>query len=640
MTEKPHRIPPGLMKNQDRFEKWKDKKEIIEQRTGNSKTYLNQDGSKTAVVFMEPVHIKDLSGSCIEIDNRLVPDTKAGSKSLYRNKRGIYQVAFSGEGQQNGKIMLSKDNISLEITVKGTEGEDMVVRDSQVLYPGTGGDIDFLYTAHNTAVKEDIILYNYSDNNTFTYEVDVKGAGDLALEQGVIRITAKNTKEEVFVLAAPYMEDKEGVRSHSLALNLEKEKGKYIITLTADRDWLKAPERVYPVIIDPTIYLKGRGQVWDTYVQEISGSVDQQYADMIYVGFDDGIASKNEELFGTHKDRTRGFIEFDLPSDINSQTNIASATLYLYKYTNWSSQTRYVEVSRVTENISTPYKWTHQPASSSPKIATAINERKGWYTWDIKQIVETWLAGSNNYGLALKMTDEDAQADCFESTQTSRGSYRRPYVEITYDAPAPPPGSEDLELVLERNNIMKNGTAYGRNTFSWSGSSDNRVSIDYRLMPDNISGSITRTDVTSFEWETRHYSPDQDKIYWIEAEITVEEWIQPPPIVDEEGNEIEQPGYYEEAEHKSMSTAKFLVYQVQPGDTIRRIAKHYLEDGSRSTEIKEINKLTTEKLTVGQRLFILTEKAEPYNYKQPETITSGIELKDMVSGTNPLERMT
>lgn len=231
VTEKPHRIPPGLMKNQDRFEKWKDKKEIIEQRTGSSKTYLNSDGSKTAVIFMEPVHIKDPSGSYVEIDNRLVPDNAAAAgRPLYRNKRGLYQAAFSVEGQQNGKIVLSKDNISLEITVKDTEGKDMTVQGSQVMYPGTGGDTCFLYTVHNTALKEDIILYSYPDNNTFTYEVDVKGPGDMVLEEGIIRVTAKDTKEEIFVLAAPYMEDREGNRSRSLALSLEKEKGKYIIT--------------------------------------------------------------------------------------------------------------------------------------------------------------------------------------------------------------------------------------------------------------------------------------------------------------------------------------------------------------------------------------------------------------------------
>ena len=57
-TKKPSKIPYGILKNEDKLEKWKNKKELIEERTGNSKTYLNDDRTKTTLMFFEPIHVK------------------------------------------------------------------------------------------------------------------------------------------------------------------------------------------------------------------------------------------------------------------------------------------------------------------------------------------------------------------------------------------------------------------------------------------------------------------------------------------------------------------------------------------------------------------------------------------------------
>ncbi|MDF2611607.1 MAG: hypothetical protein K0R92_3081, partial [Lachnospiraceae bacterium] len=57
-TKKSVTLPYGILKKEDALLKWAGKKEEIASRTENSKTYLNEDGSKTTLMFFEPIHVK------------------------------------------------------------------------------------------------------------------------------------------------------------------------------------------------------------------------------------------------------------------------------------------------------------------------------------------------------------------------------------------------------------------------------------------------------------------------------------------------------------------------------------------------------------------------------------------------------
>ena len=114
-TNSLHKLPPGLVKKEGALEKWKGKKEVVEERTENSKTYLNADGTFTSAIFMNPIHIKDHKGKLIDIDNTLVP-LKEGSKYAHRNKLGTFDAFFSGKAAENGSIKVEKNNITIEVT--------------------------------------------------------------------------------------------------------------------------------------------------------------------------------------------------------------------------------------------------------------------------------------------------------------------------------------------------------------------------------------------------------------------------------------------------------------------------------------------------------------------------------------------
>ena len=79
----------------------------------------------------------------------------------------------------------------------------------------------------------------------------------------MVQSTSKMRKEKVFTLPKPYMNDSnvdqqsgEAVTSDAVRYNIEKKDEKtYTLTVTADPQWLQAPERKYPVYVDPSIEL-------------------------------------------------------------------------------------------------------------------------------------------------------------------------------------------------------------------------------------------------------------------------------------------------------------------------------------------------------------------------------------------------
>ncbi|MDF2531065.1 MAG: hypothetical protein K0Q65_646 [Clostridia bacterium] len=645
-TKSPHKLPPGLVKKEGALEKWQSKKEVVEARTENSKTYLNEDGTLTSAIFMNSIHIKDHKGELIDIDNTLVP-LKEGNKYAHKNKMGDFDVFFSGKAAEKGSIKVEKNNITIEMTSMDATTKDLIVENNSIVYKGSKRGVEHLYTVGYNGIKEDIILYQNIDEPIFSYELDVKGAAEVVQQENLIYVIDKKSNEPVFILSAPFMEDNDGSQSFNVGLKLDSDKGKHTVTVTADEQWLKDPERVYPVKIDPSIgvaneepsedteEVKGRSEVNDNFTQQKSGDFSHSHEFMIYVGYDDGYASGNREEFKTWKEKTRGYIKFDIPDAVKQNEGIISAYMNLYQYTGWGNDERPVDIWELPSGTSVDsLTWDNQPTPGAPVMTVTMSPSAKWHKWNALQLVEKWINGPNN-GIGMKMQNELNQADCFYSSNHNVDS-ELPYLEVTYRTKPPVPiEAGDLELVLERSDIMENGTAYAKGTLSGGSpdSGENRATITYTLMPNGPSGTIEEENFDTLDWETERFDLELDKTYWIEANIKLEHLIVP----ESTDPEIPPPlPYYEEVLNEDKTTSKFVVGEVQPGDTLKRLSKHYLYAGAKYAEISQLNKLTEEILIVGQKLFVLTDKSTALSYKQPKEITPEIELKDMTSGSSPV----
>lgn len=98
-------------------------------------------------------------------------------------------------------------------------------------------------------IKEEIILKKPIDQNWFEFSLSLKGLS-AKKENGLWHFYNQEGKK-LFFIPKPFMVDANGIKSEEVEIRIEKDK----IMITADQEWLLAPERKYPISIDPSLQL-------------------------------------------------------------------------------------------------------------------------------------------------------------------------------------------------------------------------------------------------------------------------------------------------------------------------------------------------------------------------------------------------
>jgi hypothetical protein len=79
------------------------------------------------------------------------------------------------------------------------------------------------------------------------------------------------------------------------------------------------------------------------------------------------------------------------------------------------------------------------PALGAPVAATDVSSTAGWYSWDVTPLINGWLAGSANNGLAVAAANlTSTEADWAAARRlTAADAGTTPYLELTYRTPQP-----------------------------------------------------------------------------------------------------------------------------------------------------------------------------------------------------------
>lgn len=222
-------------------------------------------------------------------------------------------------------------------------------------------------------------------------------------------------REAVFVLEAPEMEDAAGEVSFGVKLDVSEAGDLYLVTVTADREWLDAPERAYPVRIDPTAVQISGSAIRLACAEEGSPNMaigDNQYP---FVGYDDGVTSGSYAGFGTrHRNcRTYFAIDYDFTA-LLAEVEITSATLQVTQKTRWSKGTAEFGVYRVEEEWQVNrLTWNNQLNYNHYFLdaRTASKTRGEALAFDVTEAVRDWVNGTwPNHGLVMKAQVEAPSA--------------------------------------------------------------------------------------------------------------------------------------------------------------------------------------------------------------------------------------
>ena len=264
--------------------------EVEGERDESIKHYRLDDGSFVAVQYAEPVHYKTSDGQWQEIDNTLTLEndeyvsengsvTKRfakdlGSGRLFEVSFGEYSLSMSAVLPDGGAMPPSGEGeigvpIAPELTseasvenperqsVKGLEPSSLpspALLTSEISYIGAYNGADLVYENHGYNIKESIVVKQPQSSYTYAFGMSAKGLEAELTEAGAVEL--KNEAGQViFEIPAPYMVDANGETSTDAQYILAESDEGYILGLTASSDWMNDDARVYPVTIDPSVYL-------------------------------------------------------------------------------------------------------------------------------------------------------------------------------------------------------------------------------------------------------------------------------------------------------------------------------------------------------------------------------------------------
>ena len=399
-----------------------------EEQGDNDFVFLNRDGTITRYDFSVPVKYKDETGKYRDKNNKI-----KDWNGEYGNTAGDVELRFPK--QLNFiKIKYNGHTVRIKPVTSASPGHlPAMVQGSSVSYAGAFGEgTELRYTSAMSGIKEDIILQNSEQGNSFSFEVRTGGL-ELRKQNGVWGIY--DGEEAVFgfgdlevtdsfIGQDEATDDWDAHRTYAQAQVSALGGDKYIFTITVPQEYLQAESTVYPVYVDPTFNVS-RSYIQDTYIAK---GYTNNYVNSSLVAVGYGTNAKNV--------RTLAKIS-DLFGGQTTHGRVTAAYYSMYCTSDYSS-TPTVDAYMINSSVSwNPSAVTWQNSAdmlmnAADKISTLTVKGAGRYNFDITSAYQAWQTGTANNGIMLRMTTEvSGKYRQFASANVSDSS-KLAYVTVTY----------------------------------------------------------------------------------------------------------------------------------------------------------------------------------------------------------------
>lgn len=478
--------------------------EVLELRTAFSKVYSNGDGTLTEHIYPEPIHNESEDGEFLEIQSVLKKDK---SKKSFVSTSTDLKVQFPEKVSAKGKyVNIKNGEHSIEYQLlnaisdseKASALEPLIEQDGERLYHReVFPSIDLRSILFDTSLKEDIILNEVSSFHTFEFQVHTDLNGKVEKDGS---ISWKTGNETVFVTPAPFMEDSnineqsgEPSRSDDVSFKLKKNTDGYLLTLSADKDWLAESKRVYPVYIDPTTSLP---VAHDTFVSSAYPSANYEKHWESSLGYYSLRAGSYDSSTGTQY----SYIKHNV--DHLKGANIESASFNIYTaHSYYATTANGLWIDSVNASWSpTTVTWNNKPASTA--ITSTNTMRDTWAEFDVTTTVKKWVDGSlANNGFKLH-TNGNGQTH-WKKFYASENSTNKPYLSVTYSYPQP---AKPTVTAVNYND----GSETGYLNVSWPKVANATDYIVYIFNGDTYQGFRTG-DVTSWTTKDKKLWPTEEQ---------------------------------------------------------------------------------------------------------------------------------
>ncbi|MEV4354210.1 DNRLRE domain-containing protein [Nonomuraea sp. NPDC049625] len=415
-------------------------KELTGQRTAVSKTFELEDGRRQVEISAVRQHVRDESGTWQPVDTRVREQAEDGF-TLAAERTG-YVARFGERSDRLVRVGLGEAQVTF-----GLPGEPRTIKPevdgAKVIYRGAFGEgADLVYEVTASGVKEGIVLAR-APQGTPSYQFTVSMSGGLqakANPDGSIGFVPPSGKGAVFTIPKPYMIDTAddaaspyGKRFSAAVTQTLGEQS--TLTVTPDAGWLAAPERSWPVTIDPTVVI---APDWSTSSDAmiVSTSPTTNYD----VDLRLSVGRSGTSVY-------RGLVRFDLAGLVPEGTTIDKAEMGLYYDQTLAGSTGSValEARRVTQPWDpSTVTWNSINTAMGEVAATATfqaAEANLWHTYTVTDLARAWLAGTTpNHGVMVKAVNETVAAG---GPQYAEGEWAKgfpenpmPKLTLTYGTPS------------------------------------------------------------------------------------------------------------------------------------------------------------------------------------------------------------
>ncbi len=424
----------------------------------NYRTYRLSDGSYKTI-FTTYENTFEENGVEQVIDNTLIETTDATGEA-YTNKANLVDITLPAGSNEETQITVETEEIEAVMTpVDGNYGKESV-SENAIRYNDVYENIDIQYTIQPNGMKQDIILTAPQEKHTFTYRLDKEGV--VAVEtEGVIYlyetaqtnafsvsnngIVSANTLPEgtmpKLMISAPCMMDAAGASSDSVNLSLKEEADVYLITLTADKDWLMDEERIYPIKIDPTTNLPASGKITNYTIS--SGRNAMGGEQVSHAGFFGDIGKARSYTI------TDLFYE-SLAFPYEKGVDVISAEFNIYQLNDATGFT--LSCYRLETALPSQNQTWSAAVAINRYIAgenCVSNAGSGWHTFDVRDSVSGWIRSIYKcHGLVIIASDEESTGAMF-ATENYGDASKTPTLEITWE----PAGDVYLDYPLSNTTV-------------------------------------------------------------------------------------------------------------------------------------------------------------------------------------------
>lgn len=303
---------------------------IVEEDTSKrgqfEKHYLCSDGTYVSVTYPEAVHYLDNNQVWQDVDQSLTYDSKTRS---YKSEKADFKVSFSetfsttniAQIERNGyslswgiqtakKTAVEKTEIaSVKPNIMEFESMDTVItpslnaqaqvistpavefdnfsdrlisREDSFALPDISSQISYSdvlngsenvsvrYTVYHNKIEEDIIISDRGDISSVSMNMDIGTLTPVVnADRSVDLVDADGNMQ--FRIGIPYMMDADFSVCNDISVTAEKVGSTCIITYTPDLEWFSSEDRVFPIVLDPSVTTNDYvSNIEDTYVEQNS----------------------------------------------------------------------------------------------------------------------------------------------------------------------------------------------------------------------------------------------------------------------------------------------------------------------------------------------------------------------------------